>query len=251
MDMKTKNYRALISSDWNQCLAPCGPFDVITFTYPQLALEIETVFKKYTGNIITLGSAVAQIGALLPEPVSLEQMDSYLDSSFTTYSKVAEFIEGCLSKDCLFMINTTGPIGYFQRVFEKKLLPKVPVLAANPMIRYPGSESDPLFYELMETQEKGKYTDIVLKKYGIFSGNTVIIGDSGGDGPHFEWGSLNSIYKIASMTKQSLLNYCLAKNITIDQQFGPVYDKGEKRDLQREMAVDFLDLLPIIEKIAA
>lgn len=29
-------YRAMISSDWNECLAPCGPFDAIAFTYPDL-----------------------------------------------------------------------------------------------------------------------------------------------------------------------------------------------------------------------
>jgi 2-hydroxy-3-keto-5-methylthiopentenyl-1-phosphate phosphatase len=246
--MKSKSYRALISSDWNQCLAPCGPFDVITFTYPELAFEIETIFKKYTGNSITLGTAVAKIGSLLPEPISVEQMDTYLDNSFQTYTGVAELIKWCLSNEILFMINTTGPVGYFQRVFAKKLLPKIPVLAANPIIRYPFSEDDPYFYELRETREKGENTGLVLKKFDIPLENTIIIGDSGGDGPHFKWGERNSVYKIGSMTKQSLLDFCSLEKVAIDLFFGLVYGKGEQRDLAGEMAVDFLQLRSIFEK---
>jgi hypothetical protein len=34
-DMKHK-YKGMISSDWNECLAPCGPFDPIAFAYPEL-----------------------------------------------------------------------------------------------------------------------------------------------------------------------------------------------------------------------
>ncbi len=242
-------YKALISSDWNQCLAPCGPFDVITFTYPELTAEIEAIFKNYTGNKIPLGIAVSKINSLLPKPISIEQMDCYLDRSFETYPGVAGLIEWCLNKDFLFMINTTGPIGYFQRVFAKKLLPRVPVLAANPIIQYPLSKESPLFYELRETQEKGEYTGLVLKQHEIASKRTIIIGDSGGDGPHFEWGERNSVYKIASMTKQSLLDYCSLNNIEINLRFGLVYGKGEQRDLGEEMSVDFLQLRPIFERI--
>ena len=50
-----------------------------------------------------------------------------------------------LSNNILFMINTTGLMGYFQRVFAKKLLPQVPVLSANPMTRYAASVTDPPF----------------------------------------------------------------------------------------------------------
>lgn len=31
--------RAMISSDWNQCLAPCGHFDAVAFTRPDLGPE--------------------------------------------------------------------------------------------------------------------------------------------------------------------------------------------------------------------
>jgi hypothetical protein len=246
---KMATYKALISSDWNQCLAPCGPFDVITFTYPELSFEIDAVFKNYTGNHISLGTAVTKINSLLPGPISIEQMDCYLNHSFETYSGVADLIEWSLSKDLLFMINTTGPIGYFQRVFAKKLLPKVPVLAANPIIHYPFTQQGPFFHELRETSEKGKYTSLLLQLHKIPSNKTIIIGDSGGDGPHFEWAEKNSVYKIASMTKPSLLDYCSLKNVEINLSFGLVYGKGDQRDQGKEMAVDFLQLRSIFEQI--
>jgi len=246
--MTRKAYRALISSDWNQCLAPCSPFDVITYVFPELTSKIEIIFKSYTGNDIALGAAVAKVCSLLPHPISVAQMDAYLYDSFQTYTGVGELIEWCLNNGILFMINTTGPIGYFQRVFAKKLLPVIPVLAANPIISYPMSKDEPYFYELKETRDKGKYTAIVSKEYGIPLKNVVIIGDSGGDGPHFEWGEKNSLYKIGSMTKQSLLEFCSSKNVEIDLQFGLVYGKGVQRDEKKEMSVDFLQLRSVFEK---
>ncbi len=247
--MKKKEYRALISSDWNQCLAPCGPFDVIAFTYPELAAEIDAVFKKYTGNSITLGTAVKKMQSLLPEPISTQQMDTYLDEYFTTYSGVTNLISWCLDNGFLFMINTTGPMGYFQRAFAKNLLPRVPVLAANPLLHYPASKTDPCLYPLRETPEKAQYTADVLRKYNISPSKTIVIGDSGGDGPHFEWAKRNSIFKIACMTKHSLMAFCTEKKIEINLHFGPVYSRGEKRELSREMAVDFLQLGSVFEKI--
>ena len=124
MFLKNKSYKAIVSSDWNECLAPCGPFDFISFNYPQLTAELETIFKQYTGNVISLGEAVGQIQKLLPAPITEKQMDNYLDDSFSTYKGVPELIEWCLSNNILIMINTTGMIGYFQRVFAKNLLPK-------------------------------------------------------------------------------------------------------------------------------
>ncbi len=35
-----KHYKAMVSSDWNECLAPCGPFDFISFAYPRLEAEL-------------------------------------------------------------------------------------------------------------------------------------------------------------------------------------------------------------------
>ena len=63
-------YGAIISSDWNECLAPCGPFDVFAFHYPHLDSEFRDVFKQYTGNVISLSDAVKAIRKLVPEPIT-------------------------------------------------------------------------------------------------------------------------------------------------------------------------------------
>lgn len=137
MKTKDRKYRALISSDWNECLAPSGPFDFITFTYPSLDLEVKEIFKAYTGNHIPLSEATRRMASLLPAAITVEQMDAYLDERFEIYrGGVPELIEWCSKKDILFMINTTGMQGYFQRVFKKGLLPKVPAVSAHPMIKY-------------------------------------------------------------------------------------------------------------------
>ena len=244
------NYRALISSDWNECLAPCGPFDFISFNYPQLAPDLETIFKQYTGNIISLGEAVRQIQHLLPAPITENQMDQYLDASFVTYSGVPDLINWCKNQNILFMINTTGMIGYFQRVFTKNLLPKIPVLSAHPMVRYPKGGIDPQYvYDLFETTDKSKNTEAAMSSFNLSSNKVIIMGDSGGDGPHFEWGAEINAFLIANMAKPSLKQYCRQKEITINTQFGPAYANGEARDLGKEMQVDFMDLAPIIEDL--
>ena len=127
----TKNYSAMVSSDWNGCLAPCGPFDFISFAYPHLEANLAAVFRQYTGNLISLGEAAAQIRELLPKPITPNQIDDYLDESFTTYTGVPELIEWCASNSILFMINTTGMIGYFQQIFANNFLPPVPVVSAH------------------------------------------------------------------------------------------------------------------------
>jgi 2-hydroxy-3-keto-5-methylthiopentenyl-1-phosphate phosphatase len=243
-----KAYKAIVSSDWNECLAPCGPFDFISFNYPQLATPLEGIFKQYTGNIITLGEAVHQIQKLLLAPITKKQMDHYLDESFDTYRGVRELIEWCRSRNILFMINTTGMIGYFQRIFAKNLLPKVPVLSAHPMVRYPKGNPDPShIYDLLETRDKSKNTESVSRFFNIPSSKIIIMGDSGGDGPHFEWGAENNAFLVANMTKPSLQRYCQLKGISIDVQFGLSYKDGENKDLRKEMQVNFMDLVPIIE----
>ncbi len=247
--MKLKTYKGLLASDWNQCLAPCGPFDVVSFCYPELASDIDVLFKKYTGNEISLGEAVEKIVSFLPSPISMEQMDAYLDSSFKVYPGVTELMDWCLNNGILFMINTTGPVGYFQRVFAKKLLPRIQVLAANPILRYPNSGCDPLVYELNETQQKAEYTARVMLDNRITAKKTVVIGDSGGDGPHFAWAEKKSIYKIGSMTKQSLLDFCSKNKITINMHIGPTYPQGQKRDVSQEMKTDFASLRSILGNI--
>jgi len=243
MPQKNLKYKAMLSSDWSECLSPCGPFDFIWFVYPELETQLRDIFAQYTGNAISLGKASRKIQQLLPEPISEEQMDAYLDQSFQTYTGVPDLIEWCLSRDILFMINTTGMIGYFQRVFAKDLLPRVPALSANPMVRYPGRKSDPdAIYDLLEIQDKAQNTGVVVSHFNISADKIIVMGDSGGDGPHFEWGSKTGAYLIGSMTKPSLDNYCSSNGIDIDLRFGPAYGKGAKRDPEKEMQADFAEL---------
>lgn len=241
-------YRALVSSDWSECLAPCGPFDFISFTYPQLESDLKSIFKQYTGNLISLGDAAKQIAKLLPGAVAEEHMDAYLDKSFVTYKGVAELIEWCLERDILFMINTTGMIGYFQRVFAKGFLPTIPVLSAHPMIRYSYRDTDPPhIYDLFEIQDKSKNTRVVADRFNIPGEKVIIMGDSGGDGPHFDWGAKIGAFLIGSMTKPSLEKYCQTQGVGIDVRFGLAYTQGDRRDPKQEMQIDFRDLSPIIE----
>ena len=243
MESKTKKYKAIISSDWSECLAPCSPFDFISFNYPQLTSRLEAIFKQYTGNHISLGQAARQIQKMLPDPITENQMDAYLDHSFSTYPGVPELIEWCLRKDILFMINTTGMAGYFQRICAKGLLPELPLLSAHPMVRYPQQNSDPdHIYTLFEIKDKAKNTQAAIKAHRIPPNKIVIMGDSGGDGPHFEWGTKVNAFLIGSMTKASLENYCLAKNIKINFKFGISYAHNQNKDLKKEMQVNFMDL---------
>ena len=247
-----ESYTGIISSDWNQCLAPCGPFDPLIYTYPDLTADLTIIFKEYTGNKISLGAASKRIGKLLPGPISIEEMDAYLDASFCTYKGVAELLDWCAENKILFMINTTGLTGYFQRVFAKKLLPRVPVLSANGMVRYPSQATDPSkIYDLDEIQDKGRNTARALESFDISKNKVVIIGDSGGDGPHFLWGKHNNAYLIGSMAKQSLTNYCEKKGIGIDLFFGPTYSNGRQRSDEEEMGVDFRELISVVEGLFA
>jgi 2-hydroxy-3-keto-5-methylthiopentenyl-1-phosphate phosphatase len=237
------NFKAIVSSDWSECLSPTGPFDFIWYVYPELEAELRDIFKQYTGNAITLRAASQKIQKMLPAPITEEEMDAYLDSAFMTYNGVPDLIDWCLSQNILFMINTTGIIGYFQRVFARGLLPKVPVLSANPMVRYHGQESDPnSIYDLFEIQDKANNTGMVARQYDIQANKIILMGDSGGDGPHFEWGSEKGAYLIGSMTKPSLENYCQSRGIHVDLHFGLTYDEGVEKDPQKEMQSDFTEL---------
>lgn len=246
------SYKGIVSSDWNECLAPCGPFDCIAFSHPGLESQLASIFRQYTGCRISLGEAVGEIQRLLPNPLTPAQMDAYLDESFVTYAGVADLIEWCLSKNILFMINTTGMIGYFQRAFARGLLPRVPVLSAHPMIRFPKSTSDPPYiHQLFETRDKGKNTGATIRYLKIPAKKIVLLGDSGGDGPHFEWGSRSGAYLVGSMTKPSLDRYCRDKNISINLRFGPDYSQGSVGNEPAEMQVNFMDLTTTIEEIIA
>jgi hypothetical protein len=249
MERQTRPFKAILSSDWSECLSPSGPFDFIAFTFPQLAPELKEVFRSYTGNLISLGAACKQIKKILPGPITLEMMDAYLDRSYVAYRGVPELIEWCLEKGVLFMLNTTGMIGYFQRVFAKGLLPRIPVLSANPLFRYPAGAGDPpTTLDLHETQDKGRNTAFVAAKMGLPPERVIVMGDSGGDGPHFEWAHQAGAFIISSMIKPSLAAYCDKMEITIGKRFGLVYGKDEARSVEKEMAIDFRDLIgPIAE----
>ncbi len=250
MERQTRAFRAILSSDWSECLSPSGPFDFIAFTFPKLASELKEVFRSYTGNRVSLGEACLKIKKILPGTITPEMMDAYLEGSYAVYRGVPELIEWCLGNDILFMLNTTGMIGYFQRVFAKELLPQIPVLSANPLFRYPPSVTDPhTIIDLLETQNKGTNTAAVVAQMGIPAERVIVMGDSGGDGPHFEWAHQAGAFIVGSMTKPSLAAYCDKKGISISKRFGLVYGKDEPRDVEREMAIDFRDLIGSIEEV--
>lgn len=250
MDSAARTFSAIVSSDWSECLSPSGPFDFIAFNFPQLQPELKVIFRSYTGNLISLGEACLKIKKILPGPITPEMMDAYLDRSYAVYRGVPELIEWCLRKGVLFMINTTGMIGYFQRVFAKGLLPQIPVLSANSMFRFPASTNDPnTILELFETMDKGRNTAAVVAKMGIPAKRIIVMGDSGGDGPHFEWAHQAGAFTIGSMTKPSLAAYCEKRGIEIGKRFGLVYSKDEVRSLESEMAIDFRELIGPIEEV--
>lgn len=247
---KNRRYRAIVSSDWNECLAPTGPFDAISYNYPDLASDLAAIFQDYTGNIISLEEASLRIQELLPGTLSIDQMDAYLDQSFITYKGVYRLIEWCSDNNILFMINTTGMTGFFQRVLAKGLLPPVAALSAHPMIKYPHLETDPYFmHDLLRLQDKAKNTEAVMRSLDISPDKVFIIGDSGGDGPHFKWGAEQGAFLIGSMTKASLKAYCLDNDIPINLHFGLSYIQGEKRNPEKEKLIDFMEISSIIEDI--
>jgi len=252
MTRKTGKFRRLVSSDWSECLAPSGPFDPIAFNYPNLAPELSRIFRQYTGNSITLRQASLEIKDLLPGPFTPDQMDAYLDASFKTYTGVPDLIQWCLSHDILFVINTTNTQGYFQRVFQKGLFPEVPFVAANPLIQFlPMADEQRYVHEITEIDDKPRCTEAIAEALDIPWKNIVVMGDSGGDGPHFQWGSEHGAFLIGSMTKASLSRYCDSRGITIDHHFGLVYSAGQDRDLIREMEVNFADLINVIQEALA
>lgn len=236
-------YRALFSSDWSECLAPSGPFDCIFFNYPHLEEPLTTIFRQYTSNQIRLSQAIERIEAMMPGPITEAMMDNYLEVSYDTYPGAAEFIRWCQDNDILFMLNTTGMKGYYQRVLAKGWLPSMPALSAHPFIRYPEGPTDPeTFLPLMEIQDKATNSAAVAEKYGIPAGRIIIMGDSGGDGPHFAWGAQIGALLIASRPKPSLEKYCADRNIVIHHRIGTA-DTPEKGN--------FMEMVPWVETYLA
>ena len=245
-----RSYAAMISSDWNQCLAPCGPFDALAFHYPELRERLDGIFRQYTSNAVTLGEATGDIAKLLPAPLTPDQMDAYLRERFAIYSGARELIQWCDARQVLFMINTTGLAGYFQRALALGLLPTFGVLAAHSLVRYDRSATDPdIILALEEITDKPRFTAAVAEQFHIPPEKIIIMGDSGGDGPHFQWGARNGATLIGSMVKPSLERYCADQDIAITHRFGHTYAAGENVDPEKESAYTFADLIEIIEHV--
>jgi hypothetical protein len=231
-------------------LSPNGPFDALAFNFPALTDELNRIFKQYTGNLVSLTQATDTIKKMLPEPLTPERMDAYLDASFQTYNGVADLIEWCLRHDILFMINTTGTQGYFQRVFAKKLLPAVPVVAANPLVSYPDANRDTHYAnEVLEMEDKAKSTEAIVRAHNLPANKVVIMGDSGGDGPHFQWGAENGAFLIGSMPKHSLVDFCQSRGIRVNRLFGLAYGPNEPRKPDIEMTFDFRELIDVMRPV--
>ena len=244
--MNSRTYKAIVSSDWSECLSPNGPFDPIAFLYPDLKSELQTIFTEYTANKISLEAAVDRIKMLVPAAITSEQMDEYLDAGFQTYTGVPELIQWCLDRDVLFMINTTGTRGYFERALAKGLLPPVPVLSANPMILFEDTLSR---HDVKEIEDKPKNTKTVMQSLGLSPEKLLVMGDSGGDGPHFHWAAQAGAYLVGTMAKHSLITYCKDRGVTINTLFGLTYGPGEPRDVAAEMKVDYMELTTVIGEV--
>jgi hypothetical protein len=241
------HFRALVSSDWSECLSPNGPFDVATYTFPELGPALDDIFRAYTANRISLTAAVSKVEALLPEPITVERMDAYLEARFKTYTHAPSFIETLLSRNILFMLNTTGTHGYFQRAIAKKLLPEVPLIAANPMIAFPDTPISTEFpCNVREIEDKPRCAAAAAERFSVPLDRVLVIGDSGGDGPHFHWAHTSGALAVASMCKPSLLEYCRSRGFEPDAFFGKTYRPGEPRDPSAEDSVDFNALAELV-----
>ena len=245
--MAMKTYVGMISSDWSQCLSPNGPFDAFMFHYPHIESDLNRIFRQYTGNEISLRHATAMVAQLLPAPLTRDQMDAYLDERFEMYKGVDELIRWCDRHQVLFMINTTGFMGYFQRALAKDCLPQFAVLSAQSMLRFSNSGHDPdQMIDLFEIDDKASNTGTIAGRYHIPPAKMVLMGDSGGDGPHFKWGARMGASLIGSMTKPSLKRYCQINGIEINRHFGHTYADHEQRSLTRERGHDFAELINVI-----
>ncbi len=72
-----------------------------------------------------------------------------------------------------------------------------------------------------------------IKSRGFF-----LIGDSGGDGPHFVWGRQNGCVLIGCMAKPSLKSFCNKHGVEIDHFVGDYRSSSNK-----------INLIEVIKKI--
>lgn len=245
-----EKYKGMVSSDWSECLSPNGPFDPISHVFPELKAALEDVFKLYTGNQITLNEAATRISVMLPGQITPEQMDDYLEKHFKTYHGLNDLIDWCMENSVLFMINSTGTQGYFQRAIKKGFIPPLPFIGANPLISYQDDSDNERFqYEVLEIEDKAQCSAAVVEKMGFSGSRIILIGDSGGDGPHFKWGSSIGATLVGSMTKASLNRYCDSHGIKISKYMGPSYSEGDPRDYELENTADLKELINFFKSI--
>jgi phosphoglycolate phosphatase-like HAD superfamily hydrolase len=248
---KTAQGRAagLISSDWSECLSPSGPFDPISFTWPKLEDSLEGIFRSYTQGRISMSEAMRQVKEMLPEELTQELMDKYLQDRFCSYQGVPELIHWCRENGLAFMINSTGTIGYFQRALALGLLPEIDLLSACSLLRYPPGQQDPEhILELREITDKPLNTASAAEILEVPFNQVVVMGDSAGDGPHFQWAQEQGARSIGCMTKASLQDFCQEHHVQISAYIGPSYAPGQGRDPEAEDSTDFRDLIPLLQK---
>jgi hypothetical protein len=140
-------------------------------------------------------------------------------------------------------------MGYFQRARVKRLLPALDAVSAHPMLRFasvPGVEIS--FHDLYEIEDKPKNTQKVMERFHLPASRLFILGDSGGDGPHFAWGAARGAHLVGCMTKPSLKAYCRKHHIRLNLDFGLSPPPGEPRDPQSEMGFDYMELATYMDQ---
>jgi hypothetical protein len=106
-----------------------------------------------------------------------------------------------------------------------------------------------LTYPLLEITDKGLLTAKAAGHFGISHEKIIVMGDSGGDGPHFEWAGSVGAATIASMAKPSLLSYCRRRHLQITHRFGHTYGEGEPIEVEKEIRYDFMELSQVIGQL--
>lgn len=243
------HFQYLVASDWSECLSPNGPFDPLIYTWPHLEADLTRIFSAYTSNEISLSRAVGEIKSLLPAELGEEEMDAFLREKFTAYTGLSQVITWCLERGIAFMINSTGSMGYFQRAMARGFLPRIPLLSAHPFLRYAPTDTDPeRIFELLEIEDKGTNTHTALHALGIPPHRTAVVGDSGGDGPHFSWAAENGALRVGINTKASLESYCATRGIEINAHLGLSYQPGQPRDREAEAHTDLTELCTVLRR---
>jgi hypothetical protein len=242
-------FHYLVASDWSECLSPNGPFDPLIHAWPDLKSDLGQIFARYTANEISLSLAVEELQARLPGELPSRGMDAFLEERFAAYANLSELIHWCLDRGIAFMINSTGSMGYFQRALALGLLPRIPLLSAHPFLRYAPEDSDPEnIFELHETEDKPKNTRTAQELLDVPAHRTAVVGDSGGDGPHFAWAMKTGALRIGINTKASLETYCAERGIEINARVGPSYQPGEPRDRDAEARTDLIRVRDILQR---